>query len=335
MATIKKWESSKKYDNELLKIEHYEIHPEMLPFVGSHYDNARVLLVGESHYCSRNITEEDKEYVENHWYDKKAPDSFHDNLNFDTRFVLHNFLSLKRSRAHSMFRNPAKAIIEALELENVSDSEAFNICAFMNYFQKPAIEEGASINFTDEDEQIAYNVLTDVRNVLEPKVIIFLSDKALKSFSKIEEREKVFGEYLTDGVSHPTCPHWYKENGKGKFTKLIKERVDCSVVPSYNTYKLKAITDKMPSSFKYIERGNRFFNESITLRTYGKKDCVKEIVVHTKRNSRKTGVGYVAKHQFIWIWDYDEKKYIDEEEIDNYPGLREMYDEFIKYIKAL
>ena len=335
MATIKKWESCNKYDKDLLKIEHYGIHPEMLPFVGLYYDNARVLLVGESHYCSRNITEDDKKYVENYWYNKKVSNGFHDKLNFDTRFVIHNFLSLKRSRAHSMFRNPAKAIIEALELEKVSDSEAFNICAFMNYYQKPAIEEGASISFTDEDEQIAYTVLKRVCAVLEPKVIIFLSKKALESFLKIEEKEKEFGKYLTEGVSHPTCPYWYKENGKSKFKAVIKENIDCRLEGSYEIYDYDTIKNRKPNSFILIEGGNRFYNEKITLRTYGKKDCIREIVVHTKQNFRKTGIGYVVKHQFIWIWDYDKKKYIDEEKIDDYPGLREMYNEFIKYIEAL
>ena len=52
MLSIKEeqWNSLKDYDNELSRVLHYAFHPEMIPFVGKHYPDARILLVGESHY---------------------------------------------------------------------------------------------------------------------------------------------------------------------------------------------------------------------------------------------------------------------------------------------
>ena len=52
MAEINNWKSIKDYDDELKKIEHYKKHNEMLPYIGKHYKQARILLVGESHYVN-------------------------------------------------------------------------------------------------------------------------------------------------------------------------------------------------------------------------------------------------------------------------------------------
>ncbi len=56
MVIINSWESSQDFDSELSKIEHYSKrhHPEMMPFIGSHYNKSRILLVGESHFYEYN-----------------------------------------------------------------------------------------------------------------------------------------------------------------------------------------------------------------------------------------------------------------------------------------
>lgn len=331
MAKIIEWQSITEYDTELRKIDHYRIHPEMLPFIGSHYDNTRVLLVGESHYCSSKITADDKKYLKNDWYSKEVPKGFTDKQNFDTRFVIENFLSLKRSRAHSMFRNPAKSIIEAFELENVSDSEAFNICAFMNYYQKPALKPGASFEAKDEDKKNALKTFSDVCNVIKPNHIIFLSQQA---YSDLSDDKKSLNINV---VSHPTCAHWYKEEGKNKFERIIRSRsIDVSIFEQIFPMSKSYVQEKNTNNYLLLEpKQHKFKKNKITMKLYGKDADVTEIVVHSIMNGRQVGIGFVTHHSFIWLWDYDEKKYIDEEIIDDYPGLREMYDKFKKYIEAL
>lgn len=338
MAIINDWKSSKEYDNKLSKIEHYSEghHPEMMPFIGSHYNEARVLLIGESHYCSERISDAEKNYILNNWYEEPTPDKFTNKEYFNTRFVLHNFLSLKRSRAHSMFRNPAKSIIEALELSNVSDSEAFNICAFMNYFQRPELVTGGSINNNEKDNKLSYETFTSVCNVIKPELVLFLSENAFKAFNKYETQSNKLNGRFVKSYSHPTCAHWYSRNGKEAFESTIKKYVNFKRFSESATFDTKTINEKKPNNFNYIKKGqNRFLNNTITLKTYGSENNISEIVVHTKNKGQRIGVGYVVHHSFIWIWDYDKKEYIEIEKIDDFAGLREMYTEFIKFIKEL
>lgn len=100
MVIINSWESSQDFDSELSKIEHYskKHHPEMMPFIGSHYNKSRILLVGESHfyeYNDNNNQEFEIKYLKEFWYSKPTPDIFSCKDNFNTRKVIHNFLSLK------------------------------------------------------------------------------------------------------------------------------------------------------------------------------------------------------------------------------------------------
>ncbi len=337
MADINRWESSNEYDEELSKIEHYKLHPELMPFIGTHYNESGVLLVGESHYCSRIITDADRKYLCNEWYSKETPCDFTDKEYFNTRFVLHNFLSLKRSRAHSMFRNPANSIINALELKNVSDSEAFNICAFMNYFQRPAINTNQSIDISGNDNEFAFKVFREICEIIKPELLLFLSEKAYKSFKSYRDKTDSTKKIpVIESFSHPTCAHWYGEKGKTKFESIIREHVKFSNFSPNCTYDINRIKSTMPDSFRLIEkRQNRFYDNTISFRVYGNHENPSEIVVHTKNNGKRTGVGYVIHHNFIWIWDYDNKRFISTNEIDNYSGLRAMYDEFERYIKGL
>ena len=68
MAEIfeKEWYSLTDYDSELKKIRHYQLHPEMLPYIGRHYPQTRILILGESHYLSEKEPIDVKHLEE--WY---------------------------------------------------------------------------------------------------------------------------------------------------------------------------------------------------------------------------------------------------------------------------
>ena len=334
MAQIINWESSKEYDNELSKIEHYlpEHHPEMMPFVGSHYKEAGILLLCESHYCSKYITEENETYLLNDWYKLPTPANFIDKGNFDTRYVLHNFLSNDRTKAHSMFSNPAKSIIEVLQLENISDSEAFNACAFMNYYQRPEVNTHESIKNTQDDNHYSYQTFSEVCRILKPKRIIFLSKKAYESFVKSNFDIGKVDSKLVSQVYHPTCSYWNRDGGKEKFDRIIRESLAFKDFNCYEVLSFEYIESLMPSTYVIKQQGSRFYIDKKIMRVYLDGNNVKEFAVHTKCKGLKYGVGYNVYHKTLWIWDYNKEQYISENEILKYQGLEELYNEFKEFV---
>ena len=245
MAVIIDWESSKAFDDELSKIEHYskKHHPEMLPFIGSHYCKTGILLVGESHfyeYNGRNDQENEKKYLEELWYLKPTPEVFSYKGNFNTRDVIHNYLVHRRTKAHSMFRNPAQCVIDVYCLNHVSDSEAFNAFAFMNYFQRPALNAHQSIDYNSEDIKYAFSTFSSVCKVIRPQRVVFLSKKAYKCFIGCCNEKTL--SFPVDYVYHPTCKYWNEKDGKEKLKKLIslnKENIDFAKYQYYSKEKVK------------------------------------------------------------------------------------------------
>ena len=219
MALIfeREWDSLSGFDNQLKSIRHYQLHPEMLPFIGRHYPSTKILMLGESHYLSDEESSETKKLQD--WYNRSTQDyAFKCAANFDTRVVVHNYLVGCRSKAYTMFRNPTLALIEGWKLKEVNNSEAFTGFAFFNYFQRPASDSGDSISQTPEDEEQSYNILTEIIAILRPKKVVFLSKKSYDSYcGQAGEVDHDFIDY----VYHPTSSYWNKENGRKKLCAIF------------------------------------------------------------------------------------------------------------------
>ncbi len=337
MALIQSWESSESFDNELSKIRHYIVHPEMKPFIGTHYNESGILLVGESHFyeynCSNN-QEAEKKYIEESWYIEPTPNVFSYKNNFNTRGVIHNYLTRKRTKAHSMFRNPAQCIIDVYGLKCVSDSEAFNVFAFMNYFQKPALVAHKSIDSNGEDAQIAFDTFVSVCKVIRPKRVIFLSKKAYECYTTFSKENTLSGS--VDFVYHPTCPYWNNYGGKEKFEKLISQNKEPVSFSKYRHYSSDEIMRVVPNSF--ILKGpkqNRFIKDITTIRLYENPDGVYELAIHFYAGESKVGIGYNIENQGIWVWNYDKAEYISISDINKYKGLNEHYSAFCNVVEKL
>lgn len=212
------------FDQELLKIPHYQHHPEMLPFVGKNYCNKRkrVLLVGESHYLThtkeRNVS---ADYIALNWYEK--PLFFHDTnnvfckdfMNYTTRGILSAFVeSGKDGSGWIIFSNPIRAYYNE---EHVNHLHIHDF-AFINFYQRPAFEFGKSINTTigernlnleKQDHNVACETLNAVIDIISPDIIVFLSRKAYNNFIC----EKAVDIYR---VPHPTCCWWNRESKNNK-----------------------------------------------------------------------------------------------------------------------
>ena len=317
------WNSLTIYDEELLQLEHYRHHPTMLPFIGRHYPETQILLVGESHYLDPDENE-DAKIMEN-WYHMPTEHykfKYPDNIN--TRKVIHNYLTLRRSKAHSMFRNPAKALIEAWELDDVNDSEAFTAFAFMNYFQRPEASSGKSINLIEGDETKSFENLNSVIEILDPAIVLFLSKKAFDSYKNCVKGR--IDSRITY-VSHPTSEYWNKSNGKEEAIRRFKE------IQRFSDFSLNG---HLPSdtaiaalrNYHIIEKHHkRFIDDEITVSIYPdtNSNAISEVVWHIVDQDIKLGIGYIVERKLIWIWDYTNKVYLNEDDLARIPRLGNLY----------
>lgn len=219
-ATI--WNTS--YDEDLLKIKNFKLHEELLPFIGCNYEKYRLLLVGESHYIKReNLSEDEIINIYKEWYNKPTNANEHAleyKAWFTTRNIIKGFQRGYRSKAHTMFSNPGKAMVEVLGNKCPTDSAAFSLVAFCNYFQRPNLEEGKSMKLLYPNEaRITAEIFEKIVDIIKPKGIIFLSKKAYDTYMSYKSKEY---SIPIDFVHHPTSPWWYKDKGKEKFIKIME-----------------------------------------------------------------------------------------------------------------
>ena len=179
------------YDDKLRKIQHFKLHPELLPFVGANYDKYKVLLIGESHYIDleKSSSKNDAFYD---WYKESTKDVFIKSKSnsfeyfthwFNTREVVNKFMCKKRTKAHHIFQYPGQIVQNKYDL--ASDSEAFSMMAFYNYFQRPNTIPGGSFKSMDtnfDEYNFAIETADEIFSKLQPNLIVFLSIK-LKSTS--------------------------------------------------------------------------------------------------------------------------------------------------------
>jgi hypothetical protein len=210
------------HDNEFKMIDHFKLHPEMLPYVGTQYKDFRILLIGESHYLNNSY--KDKEYLFDKWYSISTAeiqwnDESEDPYWFNTRWVINNYLSRKRGKGHGIFAKPSKVFCEKIKEKvgvTINDCDAFSCFAFFNYFQRPCINRGGSFNPTELDKCESKKIALNTIKILNPRLIIFVSKKAFDYFSESTPK--------CSYVNHPTCKQWsnsISQNGEAKFTSLL------------------------------------------------------------------------------------------------------------------
>ena len=226
------------YDEQLKKISIYKVHPELLPFVGEMYDRERILLVGESHYISKDDSKnKDKlEGLRERWYTEEwLNETDNPLLNsfgyYITRRIVLNFMNGCKQKT-KFFSNVLKEYPSKNPLED-REKGRFNDFAFMNYMQIPSYNFGGTIfnnsSYNSEDDDKAKETLNEVINVLNPNKVIFLSKRAYDLFNGQDKSHKS-SERVIDWVYHPTCPWWHRKitnenktyHNKDYFHKIIK-----------------------------------------------------------------------------------------------------------------
>lgn len=197
------------FDDQLNELRHYQLYPEMIPFIGSHYRrmNKRVLVIGESHYL-----EEGKKIQEDldDWY---AGSTAHllDDVDRDwihTRGTSGSGVNQKYlSKAFGIYRNVEYAIRDLLEGEAPHTDNYLRYAAYYNYFQRPA-KTGLSLHLDSRDKDVAYDHLASLVKVLQPTHLAFVSKLAHNSFWEKHPTQAAFDVRDIFGTPHPGCSWW-------------------------------------------------------------------------------------------------------------------------------
>ncbi|MBN2852818.1 MAG: hypothetical protein JXQ23_08805 [Clostridia bacterium] len=211
---------------ELKKLEHFQYHPELIPFIGQEFSKYKILFIGESHYLPKATKLNIGKFSD--WYTSKTSDDFSkdDKSYFSTRNVVNNYISDDRSKAHTMFSRPAKVFCDLLSKKNINidNSQVYKYFAFYNYYQRPEITFGHSFNVSEDlnDSEYAKNISNQIFDILKPSVTIFLSKKAYYDYGN---RMNWKFNCKIEGVAHPTCSWWNRKTNDGKCGKCELERI--------------------------------------------------------------------------------------------------------------
>lgn len=241
------------YDIELRQIPFYKNHPELIPFIGTHFNEFSILIVGESHYIDQNSDNirYDNSYFLNCWWNgthdaiKNEPFSSW----YNTRGVVNNYLAGNRSRGHLIFTNLVKAFSECVQGQkidsiNTTNSQLFQYFAFMNFFQMPSLINGEkywkSLCISDQTTALqlwsickdnSAKVLDAVIDVLHPIVVIFSSVSAYHAYQESDHNRNY--NSLIEYVPHAGCKWWNQKikkygnkSGKELFIDILKKHLN-------------------------------------------------------------------------------------------------------------
>lgn len=219
------------YDQKLLEIEFYKIHPEYLPFIGDRYEEYKILHIGESHYINQEQSKQDRYPITyfDKWWNDPCTELLNDNNGwYDTRSVINRYIKNEHFKGQGIFSETLKIFDKVyLEMDNVKISleerKNYNYFAFMNFFQMPSlyngVKYGTSLEISAEklkNNQLANNmyenaskfsskVLDSVIEVLKPNAIIITSSSAAYAYKK-------YGKYNSEKfiveTVHPSCSWW-------------------------------------------------------------------------------------------------------------------------------
>ena len=210
--------------NQLKQINHYTIHPEMVPFIGENYLNHKILIISESHFMPKK----EQRQPSDEWYSSDFDQAVLEGNTNTNNVMLQHF----SKKGHVLFRNLENA------LQKVDASLDLNDISWYNFFQKPA-KFGVSIKPTTKDKEIALDTFDEIIKTLEPKIIVFVSSLSFGSLLKNrkwnhELRCHQFKNYNSriGVVPHPTsrwlntvCKSYNNKTGKQKFIDFINNQL--------------------------------------------------------------------------------------------------------------
>lgn len=197
--------SSTNYDQQFSRIGHFQLYPELYPWVGQafHGQSPRILVVGESHYLKPSS---DYHLDAAAWYAGIDIHAKRDRAWTITREIVANGLANQwREKSKTIYRNIETAAVDAGVSASTSDSP-FHSMAFMNYFQRPAQVSGKSIAVSALDKSNSSAVLNAVLEILSPQIVIFCSVLAWRA---ARESVQAHQHVCFACTPHPATRWWH------------------------------------------------------------------------------------------------------------------------------
>ncbi|MFA7401956.1 MAG: hypothetical protein WCZ21_05445 [Bacteroidales bacterium] len=207
---------TEKYDEALLKIEHFSKFNHMIPFVGNQYEKFNILIIAESFY----LPQESTIHLDKKWYQKSTKDLNKEECEWTSPvYAICDFLKNEKvDKGHTIYLNLKNALEKALDMET---KDVYKYIAYYNYFQRPA-KYTESIEITSEDKDVSNKVFTGILNILKPNLIVVTSSKCRDNITfPIEIKDKIIF------TPHPVSVWWNRKDsnnniGKNKFIDSVK-----------------------------------------------------------------------------------------------------------------
>jgi hypothetical protein len=204
----------KNYDEQLDLVPHFEVFPEMKPWIGPRYDleKAKILIIGESHYFAKGAT---FHHEPSTWYTRNFSEDMSKRHGHRIRYLISKRADVKVHVNYTRIDAQLKKT-DYFQLEKASSTSTLDSIAYINYFQRPANTTGGSLKITVQDAEVAKKTIKDVIDIIKPDLVLFSSVKAFKC----AKRYNLFSEIspLVDYSPHP-CSAWWRRETKssGKF----------------------------------------------------------------------------------------------------------------------
>ncbi len=246
-------ETNNELMKELGKIEFYQKHPFLIPFIGKNYgiNCPKILVVLESHYLPiesefysdyLKIDSNDKEakmkWLEKNWYEKDLSSEGLEEQSLFTRAEIGHIHTkevieyniARNNKFQNLFLKFLKPIYEHATKENdIKDKthylETINNIAYMNYFLRSSERNKTSIEIEEIDKKYSYEIFKTVWEKLGKPIIILCSAKAGYAFKKYNNKDKENNKPHIDEnfiwLNHPDNRSW-KRNKFDSEKVLVK-----------------------------------------------------------------------------------------------------------------
>jgi hypothetical protein len=221
MENYEMLKGTKDYNVKFGEFPHYKKHPQMMPFVGKNWGkHKKLLVIGESHYLANGFN---IETIKN-WYNISL-----DDLNDKDKDIAYWWTNTARLidttdyHIGTMWKQIRDAILKA---DFNPTDDVFSYISYMNFFQRPALEEGGSVKkgLTSEDISIANKTIKSVIDAIKPDYLFFVSSFSWDNFDKSLFDKKYIGHSCL-----PLGIWWNRKSakyanltGKGSFIEFIK-----------------------------------------------------------------------------------------------------------------
>ena len=217
------------YDIELEKIRHFQLYPELKPWVGDHYDKQRIFVIGESAYLSKK-GESNFHYEDKDWYSKRvAAKDIGDSMD-NRKIACYNQDKDGEKYEIGLQGRVGIALTECdfLKATPISGCDTWRYIMFMNFFQKPANKSETSTYDRHKMDICKSNqVLFQVIGALKPHIVVFLGKGMYDNYidtSVLEEHiHYEWCDHPTGGIYRDT--DWWIERGKQRFITFINKYV--------------------------------------------------------------------------------------------------------------